>query len=82
MNIGSNLRTKKNKVGISNIPSQLLYPSIIEKWLKVQSFMIQNHAVPKGKIALIGLSVFIKIILCDLGEILSLSLFFAYEDLF
>lgn len=44
--------------------------------------MIQNHALPKGKIALIGLSVFIKIILCDLGEILSLSLFFAYEDIF
>lgn len=43
--------------------------------------MIQNHALPKGKIALIGLSVFIKIILCDLGEILSLSLFFAYEDI-
>lgn len=43
--------------------------------------MIQNHALRKGKIALTGLSVFIKIILCDLGEILYLSLVFAYEDL-
>lgn len=38
--------------------------------------MIQNHALPKGKIALIGLSVFIKIILCDLGgNFISFSVF-------
>lgn len=42
--------------------------------------MIQNHALRKGKIPK-GLSVFIKIILCDLGEILYLSLVFAYEDI-